>query len=72
MLLQFTRQVHDWVRRLRDSTLSVPGRADAALEEHTAILDAIEAGDPELAERRAREHMLRARAVRLRMLSPAD
>jgi len=71
MLLHFTRQVHDWVRRFGATTLRVPGRAAVALAEHAAIMDAIEAAQADLAEQRAREHMLHAHAVRQAMLRQA-
>ena len=68
MLLQFTRQLHDWVRRFGTTTFSVPGRAAAALAEHVALVEAIEAGTPDVADRRGRDHMIGAREVRLAML----
>ncbi len=70
MLVHFMRQIHDWVRRFGgpDTTFSHPGRADEALVEHERIVDAIEAGDADLAGRLAREHMSRAREVRIAML----
>jgi DNA-binding GntR family transcriptional regulator len=71
MLLQFTRQLHDWVRRFGTTTFSVPGRAASALAEHVALVEAIEAGTPEVAERRGRAHMIGAREVRLAMLRQA-
>ena len=60
MLLDLMRQLHDWVRRFGASTLSADGRAAAALDEHASILQAIESGDGEAAERRARSHIQRA------------
>jgi DNA-binding GntR family transcriptional regulator len=71
MLLHVTRQVHDWVRLFGATTLGAPGRAAAALAEHVAILDAIEAAQADLAEQRARQHMLRAHEVRQAMLREA-
>jgi DNA-binding GntR family transcriptional regulator len=68
ILLHFTRQLHDRVRRFGPTTFSVPGRAAAALAEHVALIDAIESGTPETAEQRAREHMQAAREVRLALL----
>ena len=70
MLLIFMRQIHDWVRRFGsgDTTFSHPGRADTATAEHERVLDAIEAGNGELAGQLAREHMNRAREVRIAML----
>ncbi|HEY8476277.1 MAG TPA: GntR family transcriptional regulator, partial [Chloroflexota bacterium] len=68
MLLHFVRQIHDWVRRFESTTLAHPGRAEAAIAEHERLLQAIEAGDAELAERLAREHMSNALQVRVAML----
>lgn len=68
MLLRFMRQIHDWVRRFGETTLSAADRAEYALAEHRAMLDAVARGEASLAERLAREHMNRAREVRLAML----
>ena len=68
MLLHLVGQVHDQVRRFGATTFSVPGRASAALAEHAAIVEAIEAGASDLAELRAREHMAGAREARLLLL----
>ncbi|MGE3268965.1 MAG: GntR family transcriptional regulator [Chloroflexota bacterium] len=70
MLLLFMRQIHDWVRRFgsTDTTFAHPGRAEQAILEHERIVDAIEAGDGDLAGNLAREHMNRAREVRISML----
>lgn len=72
MLLQFIRQIHDWVRRFRDSTFSYPGRAIEAVEEHDALLDALGRRDPDAAERIARSHMARAMQVRISMLQASS
>lgn len=71
MLLLFMRQIHDWIRRFGETTFAYPGRAPEAVVEHEGILDAIDAGDQELAERRAREHMTRSRGIRIAMLREA-
>jgi DNA-binding GntR family transcriptional regulator len=68
LLLQFMRQIHDWVRRFKDTTVSYGGRGTDAAEEHDALLEAIAKRDPDAAERIAREHMARARQVRVMML----
>jgi DNA-binding GntR family transcriptional regulator len=49
------------------TTLAVKARPSALLEEHQAIVDAILARDAEKAEARAREHVRRAFATRLRL-----
>ncbi len=68
LLLQFMRQIHDWVRRFSDTTFSYPGRSTTAIAEHEALLAALERRDPEEAERCARSHMERAMQVRVAML----
>ena len=54
MLLRFTRQIHDLLRRFRVATLAADGRAETAVAEHRSLVDAIEQGDAELAEDLAR------------------
>lgn len=57
--------MHDTLMLLPSTTFSVPGRQVAAVTEHDAILDAIEARDPDEAERLARAHIRHAREARL-------
>jgi DNA-binding GntR family transcriptional regulator len=68
LLLQFMRQIHDWVRRFSDTTFSYRGRGAEAAKEHDALLEALARRDPDAAERIARDHMARARQVRLAMI----
>lgn len=68
LLLQFMRQIHDWVRRFSDTTFSYRGRGAEAAKEHEALLEALARRDPDTAERIAREHMARARQVRIAMI----
>lgn len=68
LLLEFVKRIHEWVRRFPDTTMSQPGRGLEAVAEHEALLEAIRARDPDAAERIAREHMGRARQLRVRML----
>lgn len=68
LLLQFLRQIHDWVRRFPETTLSYPGRASAAVREHEELVDAIARRDSEAAERIARSHMARAVQIRISLL----
>jgi DNA-binding GntR family transcriptional regulator len=68
LLLQFMRQIHDWVRRFPQTTFSYPHRADNALAEHEQLLDAIAKRDAAAAEQIARDHMERALQVRIAML----
>lgn len=67
-LSRFLTQVEHAVRRFGTTTLAQPGRGDSALNEHYGILEAIAVGDPDLAEKRAVEHMHRAREARLKHL----
>lgn len=66
-LERFLTQVEHAVRRV-PTTFSQPGRPAAVLEEHEAIIRAVRARDGETAERVAKEHMHRAREVRLSIL----
>jgi len=68
LLDQFVREIHNWVSRIPTTTLSYPGRAELAVGEHSAIIDAIEHHDDVLAERLAREHMRAAETIRIAML----
>jgi len=65
---RFLTQVEYAVRRFGRTTFEVPGRAQEAVEEHARILECIAARDAEIAERLAREHMRRARQLRIQML----
>lgn len=67
LLQRFIDQVHQAVRRFNRTTFSEPGRADEAVQEHVAIIDAIRSGDESAAEAAARRHMEMALAVRMRM-----
>jgi DNA-binding GntR family transcriptional regulator len=61
-------QVENTVRRFRDNTYLVQGRAEASLLEHEAIGEAIIAHDAAAAERLASEHMRRLAELRMRMM----
>ena len=71
LLQEFVGRIHEWVRRFEDTTMSVPGRGLEAIGEHEALIQAIRARDPEAAERLARDHMSRARQIRISMLQSA-
>src|SRR5262249_13294480 len=68
LLLQFMRQIHDWVRRFSETPFWYRGRASEALKEHEGLLEPISRRDPDAAERIARAHMTRATEVRVAML----
>lgn len=67
MLQRFVDQVHQAVRRFRRTTFSEPGRADEAVREHLAIIEAVKKQDERAAEEAARRHMQHALSVRMAM-----
>jgi DNA-binding GntR family transcriptional regulator len=50
------------------STVALPARTAAAIDEHERLIDAIEARDAEAAERLAREHISTGRRFQLAVL----
>jgi DNA-binding GntR family transcriptional regulator len=52
---------HQYIKRARGESLAVPGRLPKALEEHRAILKAIEIRDPDAAERAMKNHVFSAK-----------
>jgi DNA-binding GntR family transcriptional regulator len=71
-LERFLLQVEHAVRRLRESTLSSPSRAEESLLEHRAVIEAIARQDPEAAAKAAHTHMLHARDARIRAMLPSS
>ncbi len=71
LLLEFVRRIHEWVRRFESTTMAAPGRGLEAVGEHDRLIDAIRARDSDLAERIARDHMMRARQIRISMTQAA-
>ena len=57
-------------RRLRDDSLSEPGRMQIHIAEHRMIYEAVSEGDAEAAELYAREHIRRVRRY-MTQTSPA-
>jgi DNA-binding GntR family transcriptional regulator len=55
---------------LAGTTLRLPDRGPAAVEEHAAIVEAIAAHDPAAAEEAARRHIRTAFAARLTLVNP--
>jgi DNA-binding GntR family transcriptional regulator len=66
---RFLGQVEHAVHRFGETTFAYPGRRDASVAEHRAIVDAIAQGDPERAEELAVKHMREARQIRIVMLA---
>jgi DNA-binding GntR family transcriptional regulator len=56
-LWQLVRSRSGHIDRLRRLHLPALGKAQRVLSDHTLIVDAIAAGDPELAQQRLREHL---------------
>jgi DNA-binding GntR family transcriptional regulator len=68
LLFEFMRQIHAWVRRFENTTMTYAGRGLDAVAEHEALIDAFRARNPEESERIARAHMARAREIRIAMM----
>ncbi len=51
---------HHYVQNARRTSLSAPGRAEKVLDEHKAILQALEKRDPDLAEATTNQHVRNA------------
>ena len=71
-LLQMLETLHDTLALLRDTTLAQPGRAQAAVEEHEAILAAVARRDLEAAEAAARRHIHEAQALRIALMAEGE
>jgi DNA-binding GntR family transcriptional regulator len=56
-LMNIVKQQHSQTSLLRSRSLSYQGRSLVSIKEHTAICDAIESGNPDLAEEAARIHV---------------
>lgn len=52
------------IERGRETTLKIPGRQRESLEEHRAIVQAVQARDPDAAEAATKQHFRRAMALR--------
>ncbi len=62
----------DGLALLRQTTFSFPGRGPQALDEHTKMVDAIEARDGAAAEKAARRHIEEASVIRLQLISEEE
>ena len=67
MTVELIDEVHDRVHRYIAGNVAAKRARAAVAEEHAAIIDALDAGDTELARARLRDHIMRtARSVRIR------
>lgn len=64
-LIGFMEQIHASLRRATQTTLAYPGRAQQALAEHQALIEAFRRKDAAEAERIARQHIENAFNIRL-------
>ncbi|WP_414472207.1 GntR family transcriptional regulator [Microvirga sp. M2] len=62
------QELQDGISLLGPTTFSVGGRPATAAEEHRALIEAIAARDPDLAERLARAHIQEALRSRLKLI----
>jgi DNA-binding GntR family transcriptional regulator len=53
-----TNQLRRFVRLLRGRQLNWPGRMEASIQEHRELMDAIEQGDPDRAQRVMHDHLM--------------
>ncbi|MBR5248022.1 MAG: GntR family transcriptional regulator [Lachnospiraceae bacterium] len=60
MLEHLLKEYHQYVARVRKKTLSNVVRGNKSNEEHEGIMEAIKAGDADLAEQLANRHMINA------------
>jgi DNA-binding GntR family transcriptional regulator len=54
-------ELRNFVRRFSSEAFASPSRVDAVLRDHERVLEALERGDPEAAERASTEHLRQAR-----------
>lgn len=62
MLRRILKDLHNYVGQSRGASLKTEGRAQASIEEHRRVLEAMRARDPEQAKARMTEHVLNTRA----------
>ena len=62
------RTYHNYVGRAREKSFKTGDRAIVAAQEHKKILDAVVAGDGELAEQLTRQHIIMAKANLLKFI----
>ena len=67
-LLRSLNGLRDSMALLGETTYSVPGRIETALQEHRSVVEAISRRDPEAADRSMRAHLSGAQHARLRQM----
>jgi DNA-binding GntR family transcriptional regulator len=72
LLMKFVKQVHNIVRRFGNTTFRDPERVRITAVEHARLVEAIKAGDAELARAVAVEHTAEARRIRIAMIEQCD
>ncbi len=70
-LYNMVEEMQDKFRRFQPSTLNNPERAHEAVQEYSAIFDAIEARDPKAAEQAARQHRQRTLQLHIKRFRPS-
>lgn len=70
-LLKSLNALSDSMMLLGHTTLAMPGRHKTAIQEHTAIVEAITTGDADGAEQAARAHIREAQRHRVKMMIAA-
>ena len=68
MLRHILTDLHNYVGRSRGASLKTEGRAQASIEEHRAILEALRARDPQLARDRMTGHVRNTYANIMRIM----
>ncbi len=68
-LLKSLNSLKDAMVLLGATTYSIPGRTETAVDEHKAMVDAIEQGDREAAEALTREHIRAAQRARIELIN---
>ncbi|MGV9796499.1 GntR family transcriptional regulator [Mycobacterium sp. NPDC003449] len=71
-LVDLLVRLHAHLIRYRETTLTYPDRWDTVLKEHRQLIEAIKAGDRDLAGKIAEDHMTGARNVRLQMYAATE
>ena len=71
VLVQIVGQLLDSTRRFGPTTYSLPGRANVAIAEHRAMLEAIDSGNADPAGQLAAEHINNSREARIALMRGA-